>query len=284
MTKSTDRTPRASVTAATSASGSPAPVTSSVTRTRFLADSSGSPTDSRRTLQAEDARQSVVMFTSTPTRSTVRRTGLALALPLAAVLALGGCAGTSSAGTGTADGSGSGSSSDGGAGTAATAPATTGTAAASSSGTAATTTSSDLETAARTALAKAPGTSLLSIELESRESVWEVSLAGSDGSETDVRVALDGESVVSGPTADPTDAEVRAENRRDLDAAKLSLADAVDAITKAQAGRITELALDDENGRPVWEADVVDSAGAKHTVKIDSATGAVVANAVDTDD
>ena len=50
-------------------------------------------------------------------------------------------------------------------------------------------------------------------------------------------------------------------------------------ITEAvPGGRITELNLDDEAGRTVWEADVFDESQVKHEVAIDAVSGEVTRN------
>ncbi|ROQ40721.1 hypothetical protein EDF46_0081 [Frondihabitans sp. PhB188] len=198
---------------------------------------------------------------------------LAVALPLVGALALAGCS------TSTADqGAGSGSSPT----TAASAPATT-----SSPAPGATSSASDagaLTTAAKTALAAVSGGSILSIEQEAGATSWEILVATSDGAEQEVHTGADGTSITAGPAKKPTDAEDLAENKAFVAASGIGYAKAASTMTATVAGTVVELGLDDHLGKTVWEGDVVDAAGAKHSIRLDSSTGAVVTNTVDSDD
>ncbi|TPW77437.1 PepSY domain-containing protein [Schumannella soli] len=197
-----------------------------------------------------------------------RRTSPALiGIPtlLAAGLLLAGCSTPASTG-----GSGSGSSAPAGS---SSATGTTGSAGASAG---------ELRDLGKTALASVGAGTLVSIEQED-DGTWEALVVGADGAETELRLA-DG-AVVGTPSAKPADAEDQAENARYLGAAKLDFTEAATKIVSAQAGSIRELNLDDHAGAVVWEADVIDDTGAKHSVRIDAASGAVVsASTGDSDD
>ncbi|MEV0391195.1 PepSY domain-containing protein [Nonomuraea sp. NPDC050643] len=135
----------------------------------------------------------------------------------------------------------------------------------------------DLKQAAQAALAAVPGSTLISIETEEDGRLWEVQVVGEGGTEhqLDVRSGK----VVSGPTTEGEDAEDKAEHRARVAAAKLDYAAAADKILAAvPEGRITELNLDGEAGRTVWESDVVTPDGVKHEIAVDAATGAIVRN------
>lgn len=73
---------------------------------------------------------------------------------------------------------------------------------------------------------------------------------------------------------------------RDEDAGKagVSVSEASQAILKATPGTITELELDGDDNRLVWEADVAGKDGSWHKVGIDASTGKVVKNGVDRDE
>lgn len=131
--------------------------------------------------------------------------------------------------------------------------------------------------AADTARNSVPGSTVSSIETENDDTRWKVQVVTTDGVEHEVEVAADGTKVLSGPVTKPEDAKDTAKHRSRIQAAKLDVRAAIDAVTKAVDGRVTELNLDDHEGTTVWEADVVDPANAKHDVSIDAATGAVVA-------
>lgn len=161
-------------------------------------------------------------------------------------------------------------------------PATSGVSSTGSTGTTSTASGStapgvaagDLAAAGKAALKAAGSGTIISIERED-SGVWEVKLAAADGTETEVHVTADG-TVTAGPETKADDADDKAENVRFLDAAKLSWSDAADKLTAAQAGTVVELNLDDHAGGIVWEGDVIDSSGAKHSVAVDAATGAAV--------
>jgi len=130
--------------------------------------------------------------------------------------------------------------------------------------------------AAGTALEAVPDSTVISIETEHNDTQWEVQVVTADGTEHEVEVSGDGGTIVSGPREKSEDADDRAKHRDRVAAAKLSHADAVEAINDAVPGRITELNLDSENGATVWEADVIDSDDVKHEVTIDAGTGEVL--------
>lgn len=135
----------------------------------------------------------------------------------------------------------------------------------------------DLARAAQAALGAVPGSTLTSIEAEEHGHVWEVEVVSQDGTEHQMDVR-DGK-VVSGPTPEDDDARDKAERRKLLSAAKFDYARAAAKITAAvPEGRITELSLDTERGRTVWEADVRTPDGTKHEVAVDAATGEITRN------
>ncbi|MEV4285034.1 PepSY domain-containing protein [Nonomuraea bangladeshensis] len=130
----------------------------------------------------------------------------------------------------------------------------------------------DLKRAAQAALAAASGATLVSIESEENGKRWEVQVADRDGTERRLDVA-DGK-VVSGPSLEDDDPEDMAELKNLLSAVKVDWTQALDKITATvPEGRVTELNLDSEHGKPVWEADVVLPNGTKQEVAIDAVTG-----------
>ncbi|WP_194244284.1 PepSY domain-containing protein [Nonomuraea phyllanthi] len=155
----------------------------------------------------------------------------------------------------------------------ATTPPPGGTASPSPGGTAAG--ASDLRQAARAALNAVPGATLTSIETEENGRVWEVQVVDRDG--TEHQMDVESGKVVRGPTTEQEDAADKAKHRDRVAAAKLDYSAAADKILAAvPQGRITELNLDTERGKTVWESDVLTPDGFKHEVAVDAATGAVV--------
>lgn len=200
---------------------------------------------------------------TTAARSTRRVVGLA-AVPLVASLALVGCSSAQS------DGASSTSSSSSSSGSA-------------SSG--ATAASNDaLRAAVATARDAVESGTVISVEQEQNGTAYEVLVVTDDGTEHEVHTNEAGTAVSGSPRTETSDADDRAENERFTAAADLTVDDAVGRFEDLHAGTITELGLDDHLGKVVWEGDVRDASGTKHSVRIDAGTGEVVTDEVDTDD
>lgn len=198
----------------------------------------------------------------TAARSTRRVIGLA-AVPLVASLALVGCSSAQSDGaSSTSSSSSSGSASSGA--TAATNDA--------------------LRAAVATAHDAVESGTVISVEQEQNGTAYEVLVVTDDGTEHEVHTNAAGTAVSGSPRTETSDADDRAENERFTSAADLAVGDAVGRFEDLHAGTITELGLDDHLGKVVWEGDVRDGSGTKHSVRIDAGTGKVVTDEVDTDD
>jgi len=188
------------------------------------------------------------------------------ALPLVAALALAGCSTAQSGSSGAPSSAASSSNSSGG--TATTAAA-----------------SNDALRAAVETARKAVGSGVvISVEQEQNGSAYEVLVVTDDGNEHEVQTNAEGTSVSGSPRAETSDADDRAENDRFVAAADLDVSDAAGKFEDLHAGTITELGLDDHLGKVVWEGDVRDPSGTKHSVRIDAGSGDVVTDRVDTDD
>lgn len=206
------------------------------------------------------------MFTTKKTSTaTTRRLALGLTLPLVGILALAGCSAT-----------------DGDASTAT--GATTGANGSTSAGTNRAPDVDALTTAAKTALAAASGSELLSIEQEAGGSSWEILLAAANGAEQEIHTGQDGSSITAGPSAKTTDPEDLAENKTFLAESGVGYEKAAATMVDTVDGSVTELGLDDHLGTTVWEGDVIDASGAKHSIRIDAASGDVVTTTVESDD
>lgn len=209
----------------------------------------------------------------TTTKTTARRIALLSALPLVGALALAGCA--------------SDDDRDDTAAPAASAPSVTATDGSTSGSTGSGTDAAGndaLGAAAETAREAVGSGTVTSIEQEAGGTSWEVLVVTSDGNEQEVHVAADGERATAGPTKETSDAEDVAENQRFVDAADLSVAQAASTLVETVPGTVTELGLDDHAGTVVWEGDVRDDTGTKHSIRIDAGSGEVVTNTVDADD
>lgn len=142
-----------------------------------------------------------------------------------------------------------------------------------------------LEDAASKARDLTRDSTVISVESENAGQHWEVKTATSDGTEYVTLVNAGSGSIVRGAEKKNEDAEDVAETRALLDGAKLDYSDAAKLLRKqVSGGTLTELNLDDFNGAIAWEGDVVDASGTKHEIKVDAASGSVVANNTDTPD
>lgn len=135
-----------------------------------------------------------------------------------------------------------------------------------------------LEKAGATAAGRVPGGTLVSIELEENGTVWETEVVAADGTEHAIDVHTRDGSVGASHVKRESAAK-HAEHRQRVRAAKIDYrAAAAKARAAVRDGKITELNLDDHRGTTVWESDVTDTSGTKHEVRIDAASGALLAN------
>jgi len=213
-------------------------------------------------------------------KPSARRIAAFAALPIVAALALTGCASDDSDDD-------TGSAGSGSVGSSATDPAGTGTgtgSGSSSSGSASSGSNTALLAAVATARGEVGSGTVISVEQEQGASAYEVLVVTKDGTEHEVHTNADGTSVAGTPQTEAADADDKAEHERFVAAADLSVKQAVDAFQDLHAGTVTELGLDDHVGTVVWEGDVLDSSGTKHSVRIDAGSGDVVTDRIDTDD
>ena len=118
------------------------------------------------------------------------------------------------------------------------------------------------------------------VSIESERNGWEVHVVSAAGEEQQLRTDASGERLVSGPTDDRPDAEDRAENQQFAQAA-VSYKRAVRAVEgEVDGAEIRDLSLDRDNGRTLWEADVV-VGSQQRQVQIDADNGKIVSNRAD---
>lgn len=140
---------------------------------------------------------------------------------------------------------------------------------------------SDLIAAGKTALQEVDNSTVISIESEDNGTRWEVQVVTSDGTEYEMDISSDGSKLVSGPRKEDDEPADKAKHRDRVKAAKLDYEAAAKKLLEAiPGGRITELNLDTERGRTVWEADVIDDSDKKHEVDLDASSGKVLADDV----
>ena len=116
--------------------------------------------------------------------------------------------------------------------------------------------------------------------IESERDGWEVHVVSASGDEQQLRTDASGKKLTSGPTDDRPDAEDRAENTQ-FTQAEINYKSAVKAVEgEVDGAEIRELSLDRDNGRTVWEADVM-VGSQQRQVQVDAESGKTLSNRVD---
>ncbi|MEV5557126.1 PepSY domain-containing protein [Nonomuraea wenchangensis] len=122
------------------------------------------------------------------------------------------------------------------------------------------------------------GSKVLSVQSNNGGRLWEVQLAGPDGTERLLEVDDSGK--VSGVRVKDTGQGEKARMMGISKDARLSFEDAAAKVSAAvPEGRITHMSLDRYGDDAlVWDADVLTSEGIWHGVKVDARSGAVTKN------
>ena len=132
-----------------------------------------------------------------------------------------------------------------------------------------------VHTAIETAIAQMDGSRAFDLEHEDDGNAYEIDVT--DGTTvTEVRISSDGTSVQRTETDD-----LDGDDQRELEAATVEMAEAVDIALGEQGGLVTDVELDTENDVVIWEVQVRASDDVEHDVDIDAASGDVLK--VDTD-
>ncbi|MGA4994653.1 PepSY domain-containing protein [Nonomuraea bangladeshensis] len=131
------------------------------------------------------------------------------------------------------------------------------------------------ERASAAAMDAVKNSKVLSVQSNNEGRVWEVQLAGPDGTERLLEVDASGK--VSGARVKDTGEGEKARVMGLSKDARLSFKDAAAKVSSAvPEGRITHMSLDRYGDEAlVWDADVLTSEGAWHGVKVDARTGNV---------
>ncbi|GAA0925083.1 hypothetical protein GCM10009560_26280 [Nonomuraea longicatena] len=133
-----------------------------------------------------------------------------------------------------------------------------------------------IDAAGKAAEAAVSGT-VTELDWEKSDNLWKVTVVSTDGTENNV--SIDGKTgkVVSGPSAESSSADEKAQEKDLADSAKLTYAQAVEKVQEEYPGaKIHELKLTKSNGTPVWKAEYLTSEGTKGKVLISAEDGSVV--------
>jgi uncharacterized membrane protein YkoI len=121
-----------------------------------------------------------------------------------------------------------------------------------------------------TALAAVRGSDAIELDFRPGSQAWRVDVIGAD---TDYRllVSPDGSEVLEehSRAADP-------EHRSELQQAKIPMSEAITIGQQQAGGQISEVSLDDENGKIVWKVEVISTDGQRTEVLIDAVSGEAV--------
>lgn len=136
-----------------------------------------------------------------------------------------------------------------------------------------------LEKAIAAAMNAVKSSTVLSVQSENGGQLWEVQLAGSDGTERLLEVDASGK-VVSGPRVKDTGKGEKARVMGIVKDAELTFKDAVEKVSSAVRGKITHMSLDryNNNNLLVWDVDVDTPDGTWQGVQVDAKTGTVTKN------
>jgi len=126
----------------------------------------------------------------------------------------------------------------------------------------------DLEKVVATAEDEAGGTAY-EIDDQDRDGTWEVDVARDDGTSVEVDVAADGSKVVRSDSEEQMDSE----DRRALDAAKITVLEALEAGMKEADGTFDDVELETEGGEHFWEVSLDGPSGKDIEVRVDVQTG-----------
>lgn len=127
----------------------------------------------------------------------------------------------------------------------------------------------DLEKIAATAEDEVSGTAY-EMDDQDRDGTWEVDVAKDDDTSVEVTVSADGSKVVR---TDDRDDTIDDDDRAGLDAAKITVVEAIDAAMKEADGTFDDAELESEGGKHFWEVSLDDADGHDIEVRVDVATG-----------
>ncbi|MGV9777982.1 PepSY domain-containing protein [Streptosporangium sp. NPDC003464] len=136
-----------------------------------------------------------------------------------------------------------------------------------------------LEKVATAATDAVKGSTVLSVQAENGGRIWEVQLAGPDGTERLLEVDASGK-VVSGSRVKDTGDKEKARVMGMVKDSELTFGAAAEKVASSMPqGKIVHMSLDRyEDNLLVWDVDVVTPDGTWHEVKIDAKNGTVTKN------
>lgn len=134
--------------------------------------------------------------------------------------------------------------------------------------------------AGETAQSKLPDSTIIEIESEDDGSYWEVEVAFPGGFRKELEISADGKDIERGPRGFQQDGRSKKKWRKRLKEVELDYQEAYEKVIETRDGQVTELELDEEDGKLIWEADVI-SDDTEYEVSISARNGKVVENEED---
>ena len=121
-----------------------------------------------------------------------------------------------------------------------------------------------------TALAAVRGGDAIDLDFRPGSQAWRVDVIGAD-TEYRLLVSPDGSEVLEqhARAADP-------EHRSELQQARIPMSEAITIGQQQAGGEISEVSLDDENGKIVWKVEVISTDGQRTEVLVDAVSGEAV--------
>ena len=121
-----------------------------------------------------------------------------------------------------------------------------------------------------TALAAVRGSDAIELDFRPGSQAWRVDVIGAD-TEYRLLVSPDGSEVLEQHprAADP-------EHRSELQQARIPMSEAITIGQQQAGGEISEVSLDDEDGKVVWKVEVISTDGQRTEVLVDAVSGEAV--------
>ena len=135
----------------------------------------------------------------------------------------------------------------------------------------------DIERVGQAATEAVPGGTIIEMDADDDGKVWDVTVAGEDGTAQAMKIDAETAKVTASPSPKP-DVD-KAKTQELVAAAKIDYAQAAEKILgEVPGGRLTKLELETEedSGKAVWKGEVTDEQGETREVAVDAETGDVM--------
>ena len=135
----------------------------------------------------------------------------------------------------------------------------------------------DIERVGQAATEAVPGGTIIAMDADDDGKVWDVTVAGEDGTAQAMKIDAETAKVTASPSPKPDVDKAKAQEL--VEAAKIDYKQAAEKILgEVPGGRLTKLELETEedSGKAVWKGEVADEQGETREVAVDAETGDVM--------